>query len=152
MIESINLIYTNPLLNRPLLNCLTTSIPSAPSRSWRSSLLYSIWVTKFFILRLTYWGWQTTSLLLELLDFLGLGVLARGWRGFGAATLMAAAVSPREGSYSSPELTLTGDAARFFLDFLWPMSKTDVGVGVIWNEVNSLTIVYNSLQVYCFYV
>lgn len=45
---------------------------------------------------------------------------------FGAATLIAAAVSPFAGSYSSPELSLaTGDAARFFLDLRCPMSETD---------------------------
>lgn len=70
-----------------------------------------------------------------LLDVLLFRVLAGGWRGLGAATLMAAAVSPRDGSYSSPELSLaTGDAARFFLDFLWPMSAIEVGVGVTYNR------------------
>lgn len=55
-----------------------------------------------------------------MLAFFGFGGLTvfGGWRGFGAATLIAAAVSPRDGSYSSPELTLAGEAVRFFLDFL----------------------------------
>lgn len=59
-----------------------------------------------------------------------------GLRGLGAATLICAALLL--GSYSSPELSLgTGEAARFFLDFLWPRSAIDVGVGVTWKVIVS---------------
>lgn len=58
---------------------------------------------------------EEVPLLLVGLDF---RVLGGGCRGLGAATLMLAAVSPREGSYSSPELSLTtGVEAFFFFDF-----------------------------------